>query len=262
MLLTDRHAVVFAATGAIGGAVARRLAAEGAFVAVSGRRKEAAVALAAEITAAGGRAEAAEVDATDPSAIEEWLNALVDQRPVDVIVNAIGLRAAEAGYATPSTALPLAKFLLPLDVIAGSQFATATAAARHMCPRGSGSIVTLSASLSGIAMGYMAGITAACGAIEAMTRSLAGEFGPAGVRVNCVRAGGMPETRTIQETSARMLVALGQGDDEAPPGFEGLALHRPVTLEETAAVVAFLASDTAGGMTAQVVNVCAGQLVG
>jgi 3-oxoacyl-[acyl-carrier protein] reductase len=66
----------------------------------------------------------------------------------------------------------------------------------------SGAIVTLSATLSGMTAANMAGISATCGAIEAMTRSLAGEFGRAGVRVNCVRGSAMPETRTIQETMA------------------------------------------------------------
>lgn len=106
----------------------------------------------------------------------------------------------------------------------------------------------------------MAGISATCGAIEAMTRSLAGEFGPAGVRVSCVRASAMPETRTIRETSAGQTRILGiePGEMQLPP----TALRRPITVTETAATAAFLASDASSGMTGQVVTVAAGDVVG
>lgn len=88
-----------------------------------------------------------------------------------------------------------------------------------------------------------------------MTHSLAGEFGPAGVRVNCVRGSGMPETRTIQETGAGV-AALGR-----PPSMSLPPLGRPITVADTASTAAFLASDLASGMTAQIVTVCAGAFV-
>ncbi|NDJ60854.1 MAG: SDR family oxidoreductase, partial [Chloroflexi bacterium] len=103
---------------------------------------------------------------------------------------------------------------------------------------------------------HMAGITAACGAVEALARSLAGEFGPAGVRVNVVRGSGMPETRTIQETTAGQIDISGQ-----PPQMSLPPLGRPITVAETAATAAFLMSDEASGMTGQVVTVCAGSFV-
>lgn len=103
----------------------------------------------------------------------------------------------------------------------------------------------------------MAGISAACGAVEAMTRALAGEFGPHGVRVNCVRGSGMPETRTIQETFAGQIALTGE-----PPKMALPPLGRPISVAETVSTAAFLASDAASGMTGQVVTVCAGAFVG
>lgn len=94
-----------------------------------------------------------------------------------------------------------------------------------------GAILTLSATLSGSAFAHVAGISAAFGAVEVTTQSLAAEFGPRGIRVNCVRGSAMPETRTIRET------------------FAGQAALRDAPM---AAV--FLAS----GLTAQMVTVCAG----
>jgi 3-oxoacyl-[acyl-carrier protein] reductase len=121
----------------------------------------------------------------------------------------------------------------------------------------SGAIVTLSATLSGMTAANMAVISATCGAIEAMTRSLAGEFGRAGVRVNCVRGSAMPETRTIQETMAGQVRIFGERPPMSLP-----PLGRPIFVAETASKAAFLASDASSGMTGQVVTVCAGAFVG
>jgi len=101
----------------------------------------------------------------------------------------------------------------------------------------------------------MAALTATCGAIEAMTRSLAAEFGRGGVRVNCVRASEMPETRTIAETNAGMAGVLGMAPADLPAPPPSVALGRSTTVADTAATVAFLASDLAAGTTAQVVDV-------
>jgi 3-oxoacyl-[acyl-carrier protein] reductase len=257
MKVGGKTAVVFAATGAIGSAVSRRLAADGARIFISGRRGDEIERLARDIGAGW-----AVVDATDETQVEGWLDDLAKQaNGLDIVFNAIGPRAAAAGYATPSTRLPVDTFLLPLTLIVGSQFLTARVAARRMAAQGRGAIVTLSASLSGGFVPFMAGITAACGAVEAMTRSLAAEFGPDGVRLNCVRAGGMPETRTIGETLALMARERGTTPGAAGARTMSTVLGRPVRLDETAAAVAWLASDAASGVAGQVVNVCAGALV-
>lgn len=260
MPLAGKTALVFAANGDVGSAVSRRLAQEGATAYLSGRDEEAVRRLAEEIIANGGTAHAASVDACDDRAVTGYVDRVAQEAgPIDVVFNAIGLRPDEAGYATPAPDLPREKFLLPLRVIVGSQFLTAGAAIRHMRPQGS-SIVMLSATLSAHMVPFMAGSSAACGAIEAMTRSLAAEFGPLGVRVNCVRAGGMVETRTIRDTTRRFHLARGHDPEDAePPSFEDHALRRPTTLEETAAVVAYLASDLASAIAGQVITVDGGQ---
>jgi NAD(P)-dependent dehydrogenase (short-subunit alcohol dehydrogenase family) len=254
--MTKRIALVFAAAGAVGGAVARRLAEADFALYLSGRSVEPVRRLAAELDARGEQ-----VDATDDAAISAWVDRVADEAGrVDVVFNAIGMRCAEGGYALPSTTIPFGLFLRPLEVIAGSHFLTARAAARHMIRQRSGSIVTLSASLTGLYVPCMAGITAAHAAIEGMTRSLAAELGPHGVRVNCVRAAGMPETRTIQETNAQMRRTLGAPPDAAPAPPSN-ALRRHVTPRDVAEMVAHLASDGAAAITGQVLNVCAGELV-
>lgn len=257
MILASKHALVFAATGGIGSEVARTFAREGAHVWLSGRDAARLEALADEIRAAGGAATAETLDATDSAAISAYVDRVAASAgQIDVCFNAIGLPPTELGYPAESATQDRDQFMKPLEVILGSTFLTSRAAAAQMAHQGGGAIVTLSATLSGMTAGFMAGISATCGAIEALTRSLAGEFGHAGVRVNCVRGSAMIETRTIRETSAG-LAALGYVQQMvAPP------LGRPITIGETAATAAFLASDLASGMTGQVVTVCAGAFVG
>lgn len=257
MNLNSKNVLVFAATGAIGRGVAHAFAKEGAHVWLSGRNLAALEELANSIKAEGGKATFDQVDATDPEAVTAYVDRVAETAGrIDVVFNAIGAHPAELGYPAPSATQPLDDFFKPLHLILGSTFLTARTAAKYMVRQKSGAIVTLSATLSGMTAANMAGISATCGAIEALTRSLAGEFGPAGVRVNCVRGSAMPETRTIQETFAGQGRIFGTMPPMALP-----PLGRPITVAETASTAAFLASDAASGMTGQIVTVCAGQFV-
>lgn len=261
MDLSGKNVLVFAATGEIGSEVARTFASEGAKVWLSGRDAAKLEKVARSISAEGGEAETEVVDATDPEAVSAYVDRVFGEAGrIDAVFNAIGLPPAELGYPASSVAQDFESFMKPLRVVLGSTFLTSRAAAARMVDQGHGSIVTLSATLSGIAAPYMAGISAACGALEAMTRSLAGEFGPSGVRVNCVRGSAMPETRTIKETSAGQARMIGIEPDEMR--LPATALGRPITVAETAAAAAFLASDASSGMTGQVVTVAAGDVVG
>ena len=262
MTLTGKNALVFAATGAIARTVAHKFAAEGATVYLSGRSANMLKEIAHHLIEQDGEAETAIVDATDPAAVTDYVNAIAAKAgSVDIVFNGIGGRPADLGYPAPSPTQNFEDFLKPLRIILGSTFLTSRAAGAQMMRQGSGSIVTLSATLTGMTAANMANISATCGAIEALTRSLAGEFGPAGVRVNCVRGSAMPETRTIQETGAGLGKIYGLTEPPPPIGFDS-PLRRPITVAETAAAVAFLASDAASGMTGQVITVCAGQFVG
>src|SRR5689334_25389686 len=96
MMLKDKVAVIYGAGGAIGGAVARGFAAEGARLFRTGRHRAPVEAVAKEIVSAGGRAEVAEVDALDEKAVDRYLRYLVGQAAgIDASCDAIGIPGSE-----------------------------------------------------------------------------------------------------------------------------------------------------------------------
>jgi NAD(P)-dependent dehydrogenase (short-subunit alcohol dehydrogenase family) len=255
MLLEGKTAVIYGAGGAIGGAVARAFAREGARLFLTGRDGSKLDAVANEI---GGVAETARVDALDPKAVEEHLDVVVERAGgVDVSFNAIG--PGPAPDRRPLTELSGDAFARPIAFYTNSNFITATAAARRMSGRGSGVVVTLTAVPGRLPAGRIGGTAPAWAAVEAFSRSLALELGPAGVRVVCLRCHAIPETPLIEANFASAAAAAGVTAAEFQARLEqGTLLKRLPTLAEVADTAAFIASDRAGAMTATVVNLSAG----
>jgi NAD(P)-dependent dehydrogenase (short-subunit alcohol dehydrogenase family) len=140
-LLQDKSAVIYGASGAVGSAVARVFAQEGARVFLTGRKPEAVEALAKEIVTAGGRAEAAQVDALDEQAVEAHLdNVMKSARSVDVSFNAMGI-PQQGIQGIPLAELPVDSFMLPVVAYTRGQFLTARAAGRRMVQQRSGVIL-------------------------------------------------------------------------------------------------------------------------
>ena len=259
-LLRGKHVVVFGAAGSIGSVVAREFAAEGADVYLSGRSKSRLEEVAEQITADGGKAQVAIVDAEDAGAVDTYLDGVArDAGSIDVVFNVMGPRVRDYGNGTPATQLTIDQFMLPLTTLMKSQFITSRAAARHMVEQRSGVILFLTGSPARPHTPGSTAIGAGFGAIENFTRSLAHEVSPHGVRVVCVRAAAMPETRTIRETRDIIVAAT-----HIPEGqlFERLAattlLKASPTIADTARAAAFAASDNARMMTGTVLNSSAG----
>ena len=122
----DKNAVIYGASGGIGGAMARAFAAEGARVFLTGRTREKLDALAAEI---GDAAEVATFDATDKQAVDEHADAVAAQGGLHVSVNVI---AHPTKHGTPMVEMDVDEFLQPVGQAVRSNFLTTAAAARHM----------------------------------------------------------------------------------------------------------------------------------
>jgi NAD(P)-dependent dehydrogenase (short-subunit alcohol dehydrogenase family) len=261
--LEGKVAVMFGAGGQVGTAVARELAAQGARLFLSGRTASRVRAAADAISAAGQTTAAVELDALDEEAVNRHVDEVVETAGrIDIVFNAMGPQPTEYGNGTSTMDLPIEEFMLPITSVVPSAFITARAAARHMVDAGSGVLIFLSGTPSrGVAPNTSA-IGAAFGAVESLTRSLAVELGPLGVRVVCVRTMGMAETRTMQQTYEMAATAMGVPKENMAEIVTSKALlRRSPSLVDTAKLISFLASDEAGSITGAIVNSSAGQVL-
>jgi NAD(P)-dependent dehydrogenase (short-subunit alcohol dehydrogenase family) len=261
MMLTDRVAVIYGAGGAIGGAVARAFAGEGANVFLTGRLRAPVEAVAEDIQSAGGSAEAAEVDALDERSVDKHLQTVIGKTGrVDISFNAVGIPNTKI-VGVPLAELDVEQFSLAITAYTTSYFLTARLAARHMIPNKSGVIMTVTAIHSRTGIPLVGGYGPAMAAKEALTRDLSAELAPQGIRVVGLRPQGMPETRTIKEAFEPRAKASGLTWEQWQ---ELLASRthprRLMTLEEMANTAAFMASDKASGMTGTTVNLTMGSL--
>jgi NAD(P)-dependent dehydrogenase (short-subunit alcohol dehydrogenase family) len=261
MLLKNKVAVIYGASGGIGGAVARVFAQEGAKLFLTGRDVAAVEAVAKDIVSAGGSAQAAEVDALDEQAVETHLQSVIDTAGrIDISFNAIGIPNARI-VGVPLAELEAERFSLAVTTYLMSYFLTARLAARRMIPNGSGVVMTVTALHSRTGIPMVGGYGPAQAAKEALTRQLSAELAPHGIRVVGLRPQGMPETRTIKDAYEPRAKASGMTWEQWQ---ESLAARthprRLMTLEEMANVAVFMASDKAGGMTGTTVNLTMGSL--
>ena len=255
-LLLNKNAVIHGAGGAIGGAVARAFAREGAKVYLAGRTLAKLDAVASDISARGGLAETARLDALDERAVRDHADAVAEKAGrIDVLFNAIGMEDVQG---TPLMEMAVEDFLHPISVATRAQFLTARAAARHMVGKCSGVILTIIAGPPE-AIPHLGGFGPACEAIQGLWRGLAAELGPQGVRLICLRSAGSPDTPDVQETFKRHARATGMTLERfLADASSGTLLRRLPTTAEVANVAAMLASDRARAMTGTFINVTCG----
>jgi NAD(P)-dependent dehydrogenase (short-subunit alcohol dehydrogenase family) len=259
MLLEDKVAVIYGAGGAIGGAVARAFASEGARLFLTGRLRPPVEAVAEDIVSAGGSADAAEVDALDEQAVDRHLQSVIDQvGRVDISFNAVGIPDTKV-VGVPLIDLDLEQFSLPITAYTTSYFLTARLAARRMVANESGVIMTITALPSRKGTQLNGGYGPAHAAKEALTRDLSAELAPQGIRVVGLRPHGIPETASMEEVFE--LKASGMTYEQFQEYLAGMTHPRRVmTLAEVANVAVFMASDKASGMTGTTVNLTMGSL--
>ena len=264
MLLENKHAVIYGGGGSVGGAVARAFAREGATVFLAGRSLPSLDLVAQEVSATGGEAETAEVDAMDERAVDRHADAVVTRAGgIDIAVNAVGVAHVQGA---PFAELSYEDYAHPITAYTRTIFLTAKAAARHMTHRGSGVILLIApgpgARLTG--QGSL-GNGVAAAALEAFSRILAGELGPSGIRVNCLRPHAIPESVVTSHTRELFTGMAGLSGLTMEAWLSGLAgttlLGRLPTLAEVADYAAFVASDRASAMTGAIANLTSGALV-
>ena len=255
-ILHGKHAVVFGAGGSVGSAVAKQFASEGAEVFLAGRTKSNVEGTTNQIIEAGGLAHAAAIDALDDVAVNEYIDGIVKQTgSIDVVFNAVGPLAKDYGNTKSALDLTTDQFMLPVNTVLLSQFITARAAARHMVKQHSGVIIFLTGGPAGAHIEGTTAIGAAFGAVESLTRNLALDVSPAGVRVVCVRSSAMTDSRTIQQSIDAVADTMKVSKEQVIGRIASLTMLKvPASVTDTANAVAFVASDRARMMTANVIN--------
>ena len=256
MLLENKNDIVYGGGGAIGGAVARAFAREGAKVFLAGRTLESLLEVAQQIRSAGGVAETARVDALDEQAVVRYVDEVAEEAgSLDISFNLISYEDVQG---TPLAQMTLQDFERPVANAVRTQFLTSRAAARHMISQESGVILFFGGAggrdpirdfMSGGFQVYLGGFQVALGALDVLRRQLAVELGPHGIRVVTLQSGGVPET-----TREDWREAITQSFVETS------MLKRVETLDDVGNVAAFAASDLARTMTATDINITVGRV--
>lgn len=257
MLLKGKTALVYGGSGAVGGAVARAFAREGAHVVLAARRQGPLEAVAAEIRSAGGTADVTLVDALDALAVDQHLAAVVDRHgPIKVMFNGTSWDDTQG---EPLTLMPFEKFLRPVQLGLTGWFHTGTALARHMGQNGGGVILGITANAGREPFGGVGGFGIACAAVDHFLRQLAVENGPNKVRVCWVRSPGSPDAPGVREAWQLYADANGKTLAEVEIEFgKDTPLRRVTPLAQVADATVLLASDLAAGMTGTLANATGG----
>ena len=209
MLLENKNAIIYGAGGAVGGAVARVFARDGARVFLTGHHLASVDAVAHDISTSGGVAESAQVDALDEKAVEKHISAVEKEAGcIDVSFNAIGI-PQQGIQGIPLTELSVDSFALPITTYTKAQFLTARAAARRMVPKRSGVILMHTPEPARLGTPLVGGMASAWAAMEAFSRCLSAELGPQGIRAVCLRSTGISETETIDLVFGLHAKAMG-----------------------------------------------------
>ncbi|WNG89106.1 D-threitol dehydrogenase [Mycobacterium sp. ITM-2016-00317] len=230
--LSDKVALVTGGGSGIGAAIVAAFAAKGARVAVVDLDGDAAAARAAE---AGPDSRGFACDVADPAAITTTVDSVVDAfGRIDILVNSAGVVML-----APAEDLPIDAWDKTIDINLKGTFLMCQAVGRHMLEAGRGAIVNMASQAATVALDQHVAYCASKFGVVGVSKVLAAEWGPRGVRVN-----------TISPTV--VLTDLGRKAWEGPRGDELkklIPMGRFAYPDEIAAAAVYLSSDAAGMIT-------------
>lgn len=245
-VLDGKSAVVTGAGSGVGRATALRFAAEGARVVVADLRRDWADETVRQIGAAGGTAVAVECDVSQDEQVARVIAAAVDNfGRLDILFNNVGIPTPRLGMAFEEHDVDDFDRLVAVNlrgVFLGCKYAVI-----RFKEQGGGGVILNTGSIAGL-VGWGGTVYGATkGGVHQLTRAVAVECAPFGIRVNAICPGGMPYTN----------FAAAGGLDAPPEGIEQIAAHvgsmhplgRPITAEDCAEAAVYLVSDHAANIT-------------
>lgn len=243
----SRTAVVTGGASGIGLAISRRLAADGAAVAIFGRNPSAVASAAEQICDAGGNAAGLSVDVTDRDRVDSALEQVRAQLGAPtILVNSAGM-SGHRGFLD----ITAEYWDQVVAVNLTGTFHCCQAVLPDMLEAGWGRIVNISSSSVHSGAPRLAAYVSAKSGVVGLTKALALEFAPHGITVNTVPPG-FVDTPMLRESAAQGHFDIEESTAQTPVGRIG----QP---EDIAAVCSFLVSDEAGYLTGQVIGVNGGR---
>lgn len=243
--LTDRVAIVTGASRGLGQHFGRALAAAGADLAVTSRSKDALAGFCQEVEGMGRRCLPLELDVRDRDSIRRMADdAFARYGRLDILVNNAGCNVRK-----PALEVTWDDWNLVLDTNLRGTFFTAQAVAEKMLPRKYGRIVNIGSVTCVFGYSGMAPYCASRGGVKQLTMSLANDWGPHGITVNCLAPGWFKTAQTA---------VLYEDEDWVKMLCERISLRRPGIPADLYGAVVFLASEASQYVTGQTLLVDGG----
>jgi len=249
-LLHGKRILITGGGTGLGKGMAQRFLELGAMVYICGRRESVLRETAAELTAAsGGTIQALPCDVRNLDAVEAMIDAIWKHAPLDILVN----NAAGNFIARTEDLSPRAFDSVIGIVLMGTLHATMACGHRWVKAGHRGTVLSISATYAPSGSAYVVPSAISKAGVEALTRSLAVEWGNRGIRMNAIAPGPIPTPGAFSRVLPR-------------PELEKLALernplHRFGTVEELANLAAFLVSDGSGYINGEVVRMDGGEFL-
>jgi NAD(P)-dependent dehydrogenase (short-subunit alcohol dehydrogenase family) len=247
-LLKSKRVLITGGGTGLGKGMTSRFLELGATVYICGRREEVLKATVAEL-ATRGPIHALPCDVRSLEAVEQMIDSIWDAGPLDILVN----NAAGNFIARSEELSPRAWESVINIVLMGTLHCTIACGRRWLASNHTGSVLSISATYAPVGSAYVVPSAVSKAGVEALTRSLAVEWGNRGIRMNAIAPGPIPTQGAFSRVLPR-------------PELETLALdrnplHRFGTVEELANLAAFLVSDGSGYINGEVIRMDGGEFL-